>query len=1781
MEKTSNKKKILIIAVIAVLLLLALLFGLNRCGKGVKTDGITVYESQDNSNAIPQYDENSEHVFSFIPAESEKGDITYELISAKDQEFKEVNYFTLVSENDTQIKVAKGTPAETYTLTIRCYAGDNKDEYKDITYIYKIDKAASSYTIEPSGIAGLVYNGEEQELVKPGTASYGTIYYKVNDGEWSQEIPKATEAGIYTVSYKLVGDQNHADIKEKSIMVSIDRKTVAYKPGVSLSSSFSLSDMKNYIKEKSSEATNKNVPVSGKPAGLVEYEYDGNTHSNGYLPPRGIKKMGEDTGTDAGTYVAVYYPDTNYCWSDGTRNPVSVTLVIRKKKVAVPTADEPLEYTGEEQTLTLINFDETVMSVRGNTGTAVGQYRAIVSLKDRKNYCWSDGTVLDKIITWHIVARSVNVPYVETVFTFNGFIQRVKESDMGDFDPSIMRIVSGNYGTVAKDYEMKVALRDKKNYVWNDEEGGTDNRTIVWTIHPYSVGPKPENPEPVAYDGLYHSNGYDQPYGVSHIGGKEGGREVGEYTATYKPRPDYCWDDGTNDEVSVTLSIVKAESEYIKEPAAREGLVYNGKSQKLMNVGKAKGGTIAYKIGEDGRWSEDVPEVINAGTYKVYYKIFGDKSHEDSDETCVAVEVKKATPTVIKAPTVIDILYDEKEHELISYGGKVRNGSFYFVCGEIGTSDPSQIKATEPGEYTINVIIKGADENYETDIEYDTLTAYIRYDDRPSVKEEPKALKLYFNNEDQELIEEGVPVNGEFYYSLEPRKEWSKEIPTAKDADNYYVYYKVVSDDGRESSVGCVVSVIIKVKATINIESSETTYTGKDQDLLKATTEDGTLSYSMTGYFYRDEVPQRKNTGEYTVYYKIKGDKNHNDTYEAVKCTIKPADIEYEPRDGEVKTFDYDPKMDHYVVVTAKTVDGYTDMDKWHVKISYGEEPGVYTKTRRPVFREVGTHPVYFKIEADNHNTVEDWYVVEIKEAAATYQVEPKAVEDLIYNGGHQNLLSPGKTKDGTILYAFEATQNWSEEIPWAEEAGIYRVGYMIRGDENHSDSEKTYVDVEIEKAYPQMDGDNMPEGVSVEYNGQYQQLLAKPGQAIHGKIRYEFGDLVTYNAAEVVADNACAKGDDGKLIPYVIDIYIEGDPNYYDISWGQVESFITPTDETTYKTRPTAKDLTYTGNAQELINPGETVDGTILYRIEPNGRWSEEIPTAMNAGKYLIGYYIEGDSDHEDTKKEFVEAEIKKADWTVNVVRNTTTYTGNAQELVEITAEGGEILYSRKGYVFINRVPKETNVGDYEIHYIVSKDKNHNETKGTVECSITPATLSYNADSKTFTYDPRADHGIIVTVRTVDGYTDMDKRHVTISYGREEGDYTTTKAPMFHDAGVYEVFFQIEAENHVTVRSSYTITIEQAENVFDAPTGLELKYTGSEQALVTEGRVYTPGAELLYSTDGGKTYSDSVPKAADVGEYYVYYKCVNSDPNYQDSSDLDKVESLIKEANEDQSVDLDNTPAPGSADGAPVDGTLPGSDDYQNDDNNGENNDQLPTLEDIITQDPVYDNGDQVVGDNNDQLPNLENDGTQGQEDNYVEPQGSAEPQSGLMMAQNVIMQVVPTVYDHDIFRIGANIQSIDILDQRDNFGNAVTFFSEDGKQIIRSPLAPAGTYIIEAKVKIAWIVDENGQAQAIILDSDIEKPVDEIVGGDDNYAYQYYQQAVAEAQQNYDYDDDDDNDQTPQIVTPEVTAPQDDSSLDVEEFLKEEEDSDPNSEVFYENKQDESDEQPAEGAE
>ena len=1892
MENTSKNRKIVIIAVAAVLLLLCLLFGLSRCGIGAKDNTISVFESQDNSSELPKYDEKNEHVFSFIPAENAQGDVTYELVSQKDQDFKDVDYFTLVNKNDTQIKVKAGTPAGVYTLTIRANAtGDSshKEGSKDITYIYTIEKADSSYSIEPTGIAGLVYNGKDQELMKAGSSSDGKILYKVNDGEWSETIPTGLDAGIYTVSYKLVGDRNHADIKEKSVMVSIDRKAVAYKPGVSLSSSFSLKDMRDYIHDKSSEAGNKNIPVSGKPNSHIEYEYDGRTHSNGYLPPQGIIKMGDDTGINAGTYVAIYYPDINYCWSDGSRNPVAVTMVINRKKLTIPTADDSLVYNGETQTVTLINFDETLMSVKGTKGKNAGEYKALVCLKDRLNYSWSDGSILDKIVVWHIAKGAIDVPYVETVFTFNGLIQDVDAKDLGNYDRNLMSMVSGRRGYSAGDYNLVVALKDKKNYVWNDEQGGSDDRTIVWTINRKPVCAIPED-KTVEYDGKVHSNGFViNGLAIDHTGGPQFGKDAGTYVATYKPKDNYCWDDGTYDEISLTLTITKAAPEYIIEPKAIQDLVYNGKEQKLMKAGVAKGGEISYKL-NDGEWTNEVPAVTDAGIYIIEYKIVGDENHSDSESTYALCLVYRATPVLTKEPVFYNGPYDGNPHNLVVEDGEATGGRItYFVNDH--SIKIEDLVATEVGDYDIEVIIIGTDTNWGI-ADCGVYTAHIT---APTKKaefiDEPQEIDSDYDGSPHALVTAGTTNDGTVMYSLDG-ENYSEEIPTATDADVYTVYYYIKGDAYHaDSDEDAVVPEIKKVKATATVESSSTVYNGQPQDLCKITSEDGTLSYTTWRFgHYDEEVPQRTDAGKYTVYYKVTGDKNHLDTYYEVECTIENADIVYEAESAE---FAYEKGKYHGVEVTAETVDGSKPT------IKYGRKESAVYSRHYPKFEDVGEYVVYFTITADNHNPVKGSYTVTIKANDPVFIVEPASLyedntveyagryldlisagktndgkieykadfyrdgfkeegeysrrlpkafasgtyvisyrilgkkgyndktfedaitievvmaepeyvnepeaNDLIYTGEPQDLVTAGKAKGGDVLYRLDrngenravSEEEWSEEVPQATDAGTYYVWYYIKGDVNHKDSEAKCVEVKIAKADPRLT--TVPEGIKHIYDDTEVELLSVYGVAEGGEVYY-VADLdgsgdKEYRDPKDLKAKAVKTDAEGNEIPYEIRVYIDGDENHSDLYFGDVLTYITKTDETVYTRKPSAKEgLVYSGGAQDLVNAGETEDGTILYRIEPDGRWSSEVPTAMNAGKYTVSFYIDGDESHEDSEVESVEVEIGKANATATVVRNTTVYNGQPQDLVEITTEDGTIKYAMSlKERYVAEVPKRTDAGTYDVYYKIEGDENHNDTYTGIRCTIEEAEISYSIEKdREFEYDPKNDYTLVVTAKTVDGYTDADTRHVTITYGDMPGVYTTTKVPRYHDAGEYTVYFKIEAANHRTVEDSFTFQITPADIEFVAPKPLDHKYTGGLHVLVVPGAATTPGAYMLYSVNGSD-FTVKLPMARKAGTYEISYKCTSLSPNYEDTATYTLTSTIDAGEDDEDGAAGSDTPLFGmsQAGGVSDDTAVPGStggevtDGDELDENvGGMEFEPLETLQDILTKDPeeadaaagndyVEPGTDNVVPENSNADPEVNNE----------EPeQGNVEPQ--LMIArgrENVIMQVVPTVVDNYISRVGANIYDIDILDQKDDIGNSVTYFTENDKQIIRSPMTPAGTYIIEAKVKIAWIVNEEGQAQAIVLDSDIEQPVDMSAIYDGNYSYSYDDSQYVQPEAADQSSDEEEQEAAPQIETPVAVPPQESAPLDAQQYIEQEEQSDPNSEVFYEEKHEENEEQPAESAE
>ena len=67
----------------------------------------------------------------------------------------------------------------------------------------------------------------------------------------------------------------------------------------------------------------------------------------------------------------------------------------------------------------------------------------------------------------------------------------------------------------------------------------------------------------------------------------------------------------------------------------------------------------------------------------------------------------------------------------------------------------------------------------------------------------------------------------------------------------------------------------------------------------------------------------------------------------------------------------------------------------------------------------------------------------------------------------------------------------------------------------------------------------------------------------------------------------------------------------------------------------PTAKELTYTGEQQELILSGNANGGFMYYRLGEDGEWQNETPKAENAGTYKVYYYVKGDNAHKDVGSE------------------------------------------------------------------------------------------------------------------------------------------------------------------------------------------------------------------------------------------------------------------------------------------------------------------------------------------------------------------------------------------------------------------------------------------------------------------------------------------------------------------------------------------------------------------
>ena len=312
--------------------------------------------------------------------------------------------------------------------------------------------------------------------------------------------------------------------------------------------------------------------------------------------------------------------------------------------------------------------------------------------------------------------------------------------------------------------------------------------------------------------------------------------------------------------------------------------------------------------------------------------------------------------------------------------------------------------------------------------------------------------------------------------------------------------------------------------------------------------------------------------------------------------------------------------------------------------------------------------------------------------------------------------------------------------------------------------------------------------------------------------------------------------------------------------------------------TVPTAKTLTYNGQAQGLVNAGSTEDGTLYYAVtttntEPTDEslYTTSIPTATNAGTYKVYYKaVKKDDTYDDSAEGSVNVTISQATSnTVTASIDSWTYGETAKTPTAKATFGADkatFTYSnRKDGPYAAVVPIKP--GNYYVKAAVAETANYAGGESEpVAFTIAKATVALNWGDTELTYNGTAQ---CPTATIKSGVLNKDNEKVAVSvFGAETdvntgtGSYIATATLTGDAAGNYMI---------ATADKTKTFTI-QAKSMMVSANDVEVTYDGSEHQITVQ--VTEPeGATITYKKAGDTDYSDKNPVFTDAGEYEVSYK--------------------------------------------------------------------------------------------------------------------------------------------------------------------------------------------------------------------------------------------------------------------------------------------------------------------
>ena len=305
---------------------------------------------------------------------------------------------------------------------------------------------------------------------------------------------------------------------------------------------------------------------------------------------------------------------------------------------------------------------------------------------------------------------------------------------------------------------------------------------------------------------------------------------------------------------------------------------------------------------------------------------------------------------------------------------------------------------------------------------------------------------------------------------------------------------------------------------------------------------------------------------------------------------------------------------------------------------------------------------------------------------------------------------------------------------------------------------------------------------------------------------------------------------------------------------------------------------VTYNGEAQSIEGFDDVADGYIVSGLTAKA-------TGTNVGEYTTE--IKGTAHVEKDNQDVTNKVI------VNVVPGTLTIT-KAETMTltpELTGKDAEKEYDSKplsggatasvtkgtkitystdgGKTWSETLPSITNVGTLNVK-AKAENKNYKDVTVDYKLKVTRKAVTVTADNKSKVFgekDPEL-------TATVTGTIGKDTVEYTLSRkaGEDVGTYTITPSGKAEQTN-YKVTY---ATGTLTITKAETMTLTPELTGKDAEKEYDSKpLSGGATASVTKG------TKITYSTDGGKTWSETLPSITNVGTLNVKAKAENK--NYKD----------------------------------------------------------------------------------------------------------------------------------------------------------------------------------------------------------------------------------------------------------------------------------------------------------